>query len=137
MELSFGNGRYFGLLSLSCGHRGILEVYINKYIFLSFSILPIQSSISRADSCIFLQAAIYTPYTLKNNTDFGLFCLAPNQNPLSRYLFISIHLSVSPHLFHLTQFFLFRNEVEELSSQGYSKLGAFLPPKSTKSWFLR
>ncbi|CAH1413272.1 unnamed protein product [Lactuca virosa] len=83
MELNFGDGRYFGLLSLSCGHRGILE------------------------------AAIYTPYTLKNNTDFGLFCLAPNQNPLSR------------------------NEVEELSSQGYSKLGAFLPPKSTKSWFLR
>ncbi|KAL4568657.1 hypothetical protein LXL04_024272 [Taraxacum kok-saghyz] len=83
MELNFGDGKYFGFLRLSCGHRGILE------------------------------AAVFTPYTLKNNTDFGLFCLAPNQNPLSR------------------------NAAEELSSQGYSQLGAFLPPKSSKSWFFR
>ncbi|KAJ0726865.1 putative vacuolar protein sorting-associated protein [Helianthus annuus] len=83
MELNFGDGRYFGSLRLSCGHRGILE------------------------------AAIFTPYTLKNNTDFDLFCLAPYHNPLSR------------------------NEAEELRSQGYSQLGALLPPKSTISWFLR
>ncbi|KAI7740514.1 hypothetical protein M8C21_024426 [Ambrosia artemisiifolia] len=83
MELNFGDGRYFGSLRLSCGHRGILE------------------------------AAIFTPYTLKNNTDFGLFCLAPYHNPLSR------------------------NEAGELCSQGYSQLGAFLPPKSAISWFLR
>ncbi|KAI7740513.1 hypothetical protein M8C21_024425 [Ambrosia artemisiifolia] len=83
MELNFGDGRYFCSLRLSCGHRGILE------------------------------AAIFTPYTLKNNTDFGLFCLAPYHNPLSR------------------------NEAEELCSQGYSQLGAFLPPKSAISWFLR
>ncbi|KAM0058030.1 putative vacuolar protein sorting-associated protein [Helianthus debilis subsp. tardiflorus] len=53
MELNFGDGRYFGSLRLSCGHKGILE------------------------------AAIFTPYTLKNNTDFDLFCLAPYRNPLS------------------------------------------------------
>ncbi|KAI3813329.1 hypothetical protein L1987_18049 [Smallanthus sonchifolius] len=83
MELNFGDGRYFGSLRLSCGHRGILE------------------------------AAIFTPYTLKNNTDFGLFCLALHHNPLSR------------------------NEAEELCSQGYSQLGALLPPKSTISWYFR
>nr|GEZ92668.1 hypothetical protein [Tanacetum cinerariifolium] len=42
MELNFGDGKFFGCLSLSCGHRGILE------------------------------AAIFTPYTLKNETDFGI-----------------------------------------------------------------
>ncbi|KVI02632.1 Vacuolar protein sorting-associated protein 13 domain-containing protein [Cynara cardunculus var. scolymus] len=83
MELNFGDGIYFCSLRLSCGHRGILE------------------------------AAIFTPYTLKNNTDFDLFCLAPNQNPLSR------------------------NEAEELRSQGYSQLGVLLPPKSAISWFFR
>lgn len=83
MELNFGDGKYFGSLRLSCGHRGILE------------------------------AAIFTPYTLKNNTDFGLFCLVPNQNPLSR------------------------NEAEEIRSSGYSQLGAFLLPKSSTSWFFR
>nr|GEU44788.1 hypothetical protein [Tanacetum cinerariifolium] len=40
MDLNFGDGKFFGCLSLSCGHRGILE------------------------------AAIFTPYTLKNETDF-------------------------------------------------------------------
>lgn len=83
LELNFGDGKYFGCLRLCCGHRGILE------------------------------AAIFTPYTLKNNTDFGIFCLAPNRNPLSR------------------------NESEELCSQGYSQLGAILPPKSATSWFFR
>ncbi|KAI3665752.1 hypothetical protein L6452_44382 [Arctium lappa] len=83
MELNFGDGIYFGSLRLSCGHRGILE------------------------------AAIFTPYTLKNNTDFDLFCLATNQNPLSR------------------------NEAEELRSRGYSQLGVLLPPKSAISWFFR
>jgi hypothetical protein len=27
LELNFGDGKYFGCLRLSCGHRGILEVY--------------------------------------------------------------------------------------------------------------
>ncbi|KAK9053203.1 hypothetical protein SSX86_029835 [Deinandra increscens subsp. villosa] len=83
MELNFGDGRYFGSLRLSCGHRGILEAYI------------------------------FTQYTLKNNTDFGLFCLSLYHNPLSR------------------------NEAEELCSQGYSQLGALLPPNSVISWFFR
>ncbi|KAL8200609.1 hypothetical protein R6Q57_011948 [Mikania cordata] len=106
MELNFGDGRYFGSLRLSCGHRGILE------------------------------AAIFTSYTLKNNTDFGLFCLAFYHNPLSKYQ-LSIIFHTSQHLFHLTQRFLFRNEAEELCSQGYSHLGALLPPKSAISWFFR
>nr|GEZ36966.1 hypothetical protein [Tanacetum cinerariifolium]GEZ37634.1 hypothetical protein [Tanacetum cinerariifolium]GEZ37745.1 hypothetical protein [Tanacetum cinerariifolium] len=42
MELNFGDGKFFGCLSLSCGNRGILE------------------------------ASIFTPYTLKNETDFGI-----------------------------------------------------------------
>nr|XP_043638642.1 uncharacterized protein LOC122609764 isoform X2 [Erigeron canadensis] len=83
MELNFGDGRYFGSLRLSCARMGILE------------------------------AAIFTPYTLRNNNDFGLYCLASNHNPLSR------------------------DEAEELDSQGYSRLGALLPPKSAISWFFR
>ncbi|GJW00636.1 vacuolar protein sorting-associated protein 13 domain-containing protein [Tanacetum coccineum] len=42
MKLNFGDGKFFGCLRLSCGHRGILE------------------------------AAIFTPYTLKNKTNFGI-----------------------------------------------------------------
>ncbi|XP_071694742.1 uncharacterized protein [Rutidosis leptorrhynchoides] len=83
IELNFGDGMYFGSLRLSCGHMGMLE------------------------------AAIFTSYTLKNNNDFGLFCLSPNHKDLSR------------------------NEAEELHSQGYTRLGALLPPKSSISWFLR
>lgn len=33
MELNFGDGKYFGSLRLSCGHKGILEVYL-MYLFL-------------------------------------------------------------------------------------------------------
>lgn len=80
MELNFGDGRYFGSLRLSCGHRGILEVCIIHVPIC----MPSITSIYKIDPCISPQAAIFTPYTLKNNTDFGLFCLAPNNNPLSR-----------------------------------------------------
>lgn len=83
IELDFGNGKSFAFLRLSCGHRGILE------------------------------AAIFTSYTLKNDTDFGLFCLAPSQTPLSR------------------------DEAEKLGSGISPELGALLSPKSTKSWFMR
>ncbi|KAI7985421.1 hypothetical protein LOK49_LG14G01474, partial [Camellia lanceoleosa] len=53
IDLDFGGGKYFASLRLSRGHRGILEV------------------------------AIFTSYTLKNDTDFPLLCFPPNQKPLS------------------------------------------------------
>ncbi|KAL7193185.1 hypothetical protein ACSBR2_024904 [Camellia fascicularis] len=83
IDLDFGGGKYFASLRLSRGHRGILEV------------------------------AIFTIYTLKNDTDFPLLCFPPNQKPLSR------------------------DEAERLGFKIPPELGSFLPPKSTKSWFMK
>ncbi|KAF5958191.1 hypothetical protein HYC85_005416 [Camellia sinensis] len=83
IDLDFGGGKYFASLRLSRGHRGILEV------------------------------AIFTSYTLKNDTDFPLLCFPPNQKPLSR------------------------DEAEKLGFKIPPELGSFLPPKSTKSWFMK
>ncbi|KAI9166047.1 hypothetical protein LWI28_025262 [Acer negundo] len=81
IDLDFGAGKYYASLRLSRGHRGILE------------------------------AAIFTSYTLKNETDVSLFLYAPNQKPLSR------------------------DEVEKFGSSIPPELGLLLPPKSTRSWF--
>ncbi|KAM7264282.1 hypothetical protein ACFE04_001965 [Oxalis oulophora] len=52
--LDFGGGKYFALLRLSRGPKGILE------------------------------GAIYTSFTLNNHTDFTLYLFAPHQKPPSR-----------------------------------------------------
>lgn len=83
VNLNFGGGKYFAYLRFSRGRRGITEV------------------------------AIYTPYTLRNNTDFSLLCFASNQKPLSR------------------------DDVERLGFMIPPEVGSLLPPKSTKSWFLK
>ncbi|XP_059638646.1 uncharacterized protein LOC132280907 isoform X2 [Cornus florida] len=83
IDLEFGGGKYFASLRLFRGYRGILEV------------------------------AIFTSYTLKNDTDFSLFCFAPNQKPLSR------------------------DDAEKLSFNIPPEIGSFLPPKSTRSWFMK
>ncbi|XP_020537290.1 uncharacterized protein LOC105639629 isoform X2 [Jatropha curcas] len=83
IDLDFGGGKYFALLRLSRGFRGTLE------------------------------AAIFTPYSLRNNTDFPLFFCAPNQKPLSR------------------------GEVRNLGSSIPPELGLFCPPNSIRSWFLK
>ncbi|KAL3526718.1 hypothetical protein ACH5RR_011374 [Cinchona calisaya] len=83
IELDFGGGKYFATLRLSRGHRGILE------------------------------AAVYTSYTLANDTQLSLYCFADNHKPLSR------------------------DEVEKHGSGFLPELGAYLPPKSRKSWFIK
>ncbi|XP_031116040.1 uncharacterized protein LOC116019835 isoform X2 [Ipomoea triloba] len=83
IELDFCSGKYFALLRLSRGHRGILE------------------------------AAIFTSYTLENNTAFPLFCFPVNQKPMSRDVVQKLGYEVSP------------------------ELGSYLPPKSTRSWFMK
>ncbi|XVF17781.1 hypothetical protein REPUB_Repub10bG0153200 [Reevesia pubescens] len=79
IALDFGGGKYFASLRLSRGYKGILE------------------------------ATIYTPYTLKNDTDFSLFFFASGQKPS------------------------FRDELGSIRPE----FGLFLPPKSTGSWFLK
>ncbi|TYH44733.1 hypothetical protein ES332_D11G215800v1 [Gossypium tomentosum] len=79
IDLDFCGGKYFASLRLSRGYKGILE------------------------------ATVYTPYILKNETDFSMFFFASGQKPP------------------------FRNEMEGIRPE----LGLFLPPKSTGSWFLR
>ncbi|OMO56804.1 hypothetical protein CCACVL1_26268 [Corchorus capsularis] len=79
IDLNFGGGKYFASLRLSRGYKGILE------------------------------ATVYTPYTLKNDTDFSLFFFAPGQKPS------------------------FRKEMGRVSPD----VGLFLPSKSTGSWFLK
>ncbi|KAG4175488.1 hypothetical protein ERO13_A11G188400v2 [Gossypium hirsutum] len=79
IDLDFCGGKYFASLRLSRGYKGILE------------------------------ATVYTPYILKNDTDFSMFFFASGQKPP------------------------FRNEMEGIRPE----LGLFLPPKSTGSWFLR
>ncbi|XP_060196085.1 uncharacterized protein LOC132625246 isoform X2 [Lycium barbarum] len=81
IELDFGNGKYFALLRLSRGLRGILE------------------------------AAVFTSYTLENNTEFSLFCFPANHKPFSRH------------------------EVENIVSPVSPELGYYLPPRSIKPWF--
>ncbi|XP_058010533.1 uncharacterized protein LOC110658088 isoform X2 [Hevea brasiliensis] len=81
IDLDFGGGKYFASLRLSRGFRGILE------------------------------AAIFTPYSMRNNTDFSLFFFAPNQKPLSR------------------------DEVRKYGSSIPPELGLFCPPNSIRSWF--
>ncbi|WOH10040.1 hypothetical protein DCAR_0729501 [Daucus carota subsp. sativus] len=83
VELDFGSGKYFALLRLGFKDNGILE------------------------------AAIFTPYTLKNDTEFHLFCCGPNSKPLPRY------------------------EAGNLNSEIPPELGALLPAKSTSSWFIK
>uniref|UniRef100_F6I7D8 Vacuolar protein sorting-associated protein 13 VPS13 adaptor binding domain-containing protein n=1 Tax=Vitis vinifera TaxID=29760 RepID=F6I7D8_VITVI len=83
IDLNFGGGKYFACLRLSRGLRGVLE------------------------------AAIFTSYVLKNDTDFALFLSAPNQKSLSR------------------------DEAQKFGSSIPPEIGLFLPPKSTGSWFLK
>nr|XP_027078658.1 uncharacterized protein LOC113701943 [Coffea arabica] len=83
VELDFGGGKYFAFLRLSRGQRGILE------------------------------AAVYTSYTLGNDTQFSLYCFAGNLKPLSR------------------------DEVKQLGSGFPPELGAYLPPNSRRSWFMK
>ncbi|XVE87220.1 hypothetical protein DITRI_Ditri18aG0098600 [Diplodiscus trichospermus] len=79
VDLEFGGGKYFASLRLSRGHKGILE------------------------------ATVYTPYALKNDTDFSLFFLASGQKHS------------------------FRNEMGSIRPE----FGLFLHPKSAGSWFLK
>ncbi|RVW57280.1 hypothetical protein CK203_111285 [Vitis vinifera] len=79
IDLNFGGGKYFACLRLSRGLRGVLE------------------------------AAIFTSYVLKNDTDFALFLSAPNQ----------------------------KDEAQKFGSSIPPEIGLFLPPKSTGSWFLK
>ncbi|KAJ4843711.1 hypothetical protein Tsubulata_024557 [Turnera subulata] len=83
IDLDFGGGKYFAILRLSRGLRGILE------------------------------GTIFTPYSLKNVTDFSLFFFTPNQKLLSR------------------------EEVMKLGPRISPEFGLLLPPNSTLSWFLR
>ncbi|KAL2499748.1 Protein of unknown function (DUF1162) [Abeliophyllum distichum] len=55
IELDFGGGKYFAILRLSRGHRGVLE------------------------------AAVFTTYAVENDTDTPLLCFPANQKPLVRY----------------------------------------------------
>ncbi|XP_057499975.1 uncharacterized protein LOC130784197 isoform X3 [Actinidia eriantha] len=63
-----------------------------------------------------LEVAIFTSYALKNESDIPLFCFAPNQKPFSG---------------------ICRREADMLGSTIPPELGSFLPPKSTKSWFMK
>ncbi|CAI9110059.1 OLC1v1010021C1 [Oldenlandia corymbosa var. corymbosa] len=83
IELDFGGGKYFAYLRLSRGQRGILE------------------------------AAIYTPYTLRNDTENALYCFGGNQKPPSR------------------------DEVTKFGSRFPPELGVYLPPNSRRSWLIK
>lgn len=83
VDLNFGGGKYFASLRMSRDHRGVMEV------------------------------AVFTPYTLRNDTDLSLLCFASNQKPLSR------------------------NDVERLNLVIPPEVGLLLPPKSTKQWFMK
>ncbi|KAJ7952893.1 Vacuolar protein sorting-associated protein [Quillaja saponaria] len=60
-----------------------------------------------------LEAVVFTSYALKNNTEYSVYVLATNKKHL------------------------FRNEVDRLKSDMPMERGLFLPPKSTRSWFLK
>ncbi|XP_048335348.2 uncharacterized protein LOC107424724 isoform X3 [Ziziphus jujuba] len=83
IDLEFGGGSYFACLRLSRGQKGVLE------------------------------AAVFTPYSLKNDTEFSLCFFAPNRKPLPRH------------------------ETEKLGSVTPPELGLLLPPNSMGSWFLK
>lgn len=105
IDLDFGGGKYFASLRLSRGSRGTLEVvmlsllvstvfllvlYITgiKHILAfaicsSTDISPIYILLNLI-SISYLQAAIFTSYSLKNDTDFGLCFFVLNKRPLSR-----------------------------------------------------
>ncbi|XP_042974875.1 uncharacterized protein LOC122306512 isoform X1 [Carya illinoinensis] len=83
IDLDFGGGKYRATLRLSRGDRGILE------------------------------AAIFTSYALKNDTDFSLYFFPPDKKPLSR------------------------DEAGKSGSNIPLELGLLVPPKSIKSWLLK
>ncbi|MCL7045122.1 hypothetical protein MKW94_012003 [Papaver nudicaule] len=60
-----------------------------------------------------LEAAVFTSYSLHNDSDLTLFCFTANQKPLSR------------------------EEADRLGSSLSPERGTLLPPKSTKSWLLK
>ncbi|XP_048138871.1 uncharacterized protein LOC115740159 isoform X2 [Rhodamnia argentea] len=81
IDLDFDGGKYFASLRLSRGHRGILE------------------------------AVIFTPYSLKNETDFYLYIYGLKQKPLYREEARKVGFKISPDS------------------------GLILPPKSSASWY--
>ncbi|RAL40781.1 hypothetical protein DM860_008479 [Cuscuta australis] len=60
-----------------------------------------------------LEAAIFTSYTLENDMVFPFICLPANQKPMPR------------------------DVVQKLGSEVPPELGSYLPPKSTRSWFMK
>ncbi|XP_059063303.1 uncharacterized protein LOC131071412 isoform X3 [Cryptomeria japonica] len=83
VELDFGDGKNFAMLRLSRGETGLLE------------------------------AIIYTPYALKNDTDMPLVCFASEQKT----------------------FFLWRGKGKKPHESMSSGHGVLLNPKSKISWF--
>lgn len=83
VDLDFGGGKYHASLRLSRGLKGTLE------------------------------AAVFTSYALKNDSNFPLFFFTRNSKLLSRDKINKFGPSIPPDL------------------------GLILPPKSTRSWFLR
>ncbi|XP_010515400.1 PREDICTED: uncharacterized protein LOC104791262 [Camelina sativa] len=83
VDLDFSGGKYCASLRLSLGKRGILE------------------------------AAVFTSYILKNDSECTLFFFPPDQKPLSR------------------------EDMEKLDHIVPPEFGLYLPPKSQGSWFLR
>ncbi|EOA26077.1 hypothetical protein CARUB_v10019496mg [Capsella rubella] len=83
VDLDFSGGKYCASLRLSLGKRGILE------------------------------AAVFTSYILKNDSECTLFFFPPDQKPLSR------------------------EDMEKLDHVIPPEFGLYLPPKTQGSWFLR
>ncbi|CAE6075717.1 unnamed protein product [Arabidopsis arenosa] len=83
VDLDFSGGKYCASLRLSLGKRGILE------------------------------AAVFTSYILKNDSDCTLFFFPPDQKPLSR------------------------EDMEKVDHIVPPEFGLYLPPKTEGSWFLR
>ncbi|XP_056697041.1 uncharacterized protein [Spinacia oleracea] len=83
IDLEFCGGMFFACLRLARGNRGMLE------------------------------AIVFTQYTLRNDTDFLLFCAAPHLKPLSR------------------------DEAQKHAVTTPPQFGTLLPPKSIRSWFMK
>ncbi|KAF8015488.1 hypothetical protein BT93_H1109 [Corymbia citriodora subsp. variegata] len=81
IDLDFDGGKYFASMRLSRGQRGMLE------------------------------AVIFTPYSLKNETDFYLYICGLKQKPLSREDARKVSFKISPDS------------------------GLILPPKTSASWY--
>ncbi|KAI4327520.1 hypothetical protein L6164_019969 [Bauhinia variegata] len=60
-----------------------------------------------------LEAVVFTSYAIKNDTEFPVYVLASKRRPLSR------------------------SELDNINSSIPFELGLCLPPKSTRSWFLK